>query len=64
MAAYHIERNNRITDYCLIFKNLPKVMGIKKKITDFLTSRFSGPKLTVKNIILIPTIDEYHDKEE
>lgn len=36
LAAYHVERNIKMQDFTIIFKHLPKVKGIKKKITDFL----------------------------
>ena len=40
LAAYHIERNVKIKDFAVIFKNLPKSKGIQKSIKEFLEKEF------------------------
>lgn len=63
LAAYHEERTLRIKDYSLIFKNLPKMNGIQKCITDFLQTECSDCQPLIKDIMLIPHMEEYHEKE-
>ena len=46
LAAYHVERNVRIKDFAIIFKNLPKSKGIQKSIRDFLEKEFK-PKVHI-----------------
>jgi len=36
LASYHQERNTRIKDFSVIFRNLPKITKIQKNIRDFL----------------------------
>ncbi len=36
LAAYHTERNTRIKDFSIIFRDLPKINGIQGRLTEFL----------------------------
>lgn len=58
LAAYHVERSLKLSDFTIIFKNLPKVKGIQKSIREFLTKEFKT-KIHIQKIILFPKIDEF-----
>ena len=52
-----------MSDFTIIFKNLPKVKGIQKSIREFLMKEFKN-KCHIQKIILFPKIDDFLEKEE
>ena len=56
LAEYHKERNTRIKDFSIIFRDLPKSIGIQKKIKDFLGNLKLENKIQIEEIFLMPKI--------
>lgn len=61
LDQYHHERNTRIKDFSVIFKNLPKITNIQKSIIDFIKN-LEIP-LKIEEIFLIPKIDDFNELE-
>lgn len=61
LAAYHHERNTRIKDFSVIFRNLPKMAGIQKNIKEFMSELDMEVELKVEEIFLMPKIDYFHE---
>lgn len=62
LSAYYNERQTRIKDFSIIFKNLPKITNIQAKLKEFLQSFSVPPK--VEEIFLIPKIDYFYGLEK
>jgi hypothetical protein len=64
LSAYHHERNTRIKDFSVIFRNLPKITKIQYNIKQFLENLDVQPHIKVEEIFLMPKIDNFHELEQ
>ena len=51
---YYKERNTDISDYSIIIKNIPKIKGIKGRLSNFFFASFSKPHRIEEIILLSP----------